>query len=368
MVSESLDYISPEEQLRRLAYCVKFLPSPLYKKERLMPTNPIAQRRCIEEYKAREKRKREERRKELKERRKYLDEEKDKEEEKEEEEKAAKKIKLDIMERDLKQKTLKELCAYLDEEEEEEEKKQEKEEKAKKMKLHIKIPRGEVTAKAQKRRQPIPTTRRKKQNQTNFHHIKNTKKLKSPMEADGTNYISPEEQLRRLAYCVKFLPSPLYKKERLMPTNPIAQRRCIEEYKAREKRKREERRKELKERRKYLDEEEDEEEEKEEEEKAAKKIKLDIMDLRQKTLKELCAYLDEEEEEEEKKEQKAKKMKLHIKIPRGEVTAKAQKRRQPIPTTRRKKQYQTNFSQYINRYLRGKRNIMWTILLGSLCR
>ncbi|XP_073518021.1 uncharacterized protein [Phyllobates terribilis] len=120
-------------------------------------------------------------------------------------------------------------------------------------------------------------------------------------------YISPEEQLRRLAYCVKFLPSPLYKKERLMPTNPIAQRRCIEEYKAREKRKREERRKELKERRKYLDEEEDEEEEKEEEEKAAKKIKLDIMDLRQKTLKELCAYLDEEEEEEEEKEEKEEK-------------------------------------------------------------
>ncbi|XP_073518429.1 uncharacterized protein [Phyllobates terribilis] len=167
--------------------------------------------------------------------------------------------------------------------------------------------------------------------------------------ASTTDYISPEEQLRRLAYCVKFLPSPLYKKERLMPTNPIAQRRCIEEYKAREKRKREERRKELKERRKYLDEEEDEEEEKEEEEKAAKKIKLDIMDLRQKTLKELCAYLDEEEEEEEEKEEKAKKMKLHIKIPRGEVTAKGQKRRQPIPTTRRKKENQTNFRQYINR-------------------
>ncbi|XP_073518430.1 uncharacterized protein [Phyllobates terribilis] len=167
------------------------------------------------------------------------------------------------------------------------------------------------------------------------------------------DYISPEEQLRRLTYCVKFLPSPLYKKERLMPTNPIAQRRCIEEYKAREKRKREERRKELKERHKYLDEEEDEEEEKEEEEKAAKKIKLDIMDLRQKTLKELCADLDEEEEEEEEKEEKeekAKKMKLHIKIPRGEVTAKGQKRRQPIPTTRRKKENQTNFRQYINRW------------------
>ncbi|XP_073512874.1 uncharacterized protein [Phyllobates terribilis] len=186
----------------------------------------------------------------------------------------------------------------------------------------------------------------------------------------GPDYISPEEQLRRLAYCMKFLPSPLYKKERLMPTNPIAQRRCIEEYKAREKRKREERHKELKEQRKYLDEEEDEEEEKEEEEKAAKKIKLDIMEreLRQKTLKELCAYLDEEEEEEEKKEKKAKTMKLHIKIPRREVTAIGQKRRQPIPTTRRKKENQTNIRQYINRYLRGKRNIMWTILLEPLCR
>ncbi|CAJ0937021.1 unnamed protein product [Ranitomeya imitator] len=42
---QALVYVTPEEQLRRLAYCIKFLPSPLYKKERLMPTNPEAQRR-----------------------------------------------------------------------------------------------------------------------------------------------------------------------------------------------------------------------------------------------------------------------------------------------------------------------------------
>ncbi|CAJ0960975.1 unnamed protein product [Ranitomeya imitator] len=41
----------------------------------------------------------------------------------------------------------------------------------------------------------------------------------------GSVYLTSEEQLRRLAYCIRLLPSPLYKKERLMPTNPEAQRR-----------------------------------------------------------------------------------------------------------------------------------------------
>ncbi|CAJ0959699.1 unnamed protein product [Ranitomeya imitator] len=97
-------------------------------------------------------------------------------------------------------------------------------------------------------------------------------------------YLIPEEQLRRLAYCTKLLPSPLYKKERLMPTNPEAQRRFAvrdEEQpapsiniRAREERKREEEVT-LREMLAYLDEEEDEKEEKEEEEMAAK-INLDI--------------------------------------------------------------------------------------------
>ncbi|CAJ0967656.1 unnamed protein product [Ranitomeya imitator] len=101
----------------------------------------------------------------------------------------------------------------------------------------------------------------------------------------GSVYVTPEEQLRRLAYCMKFLPSPLYKKERLMPTNPEAQRRFAvrdEErpapsisIPAREKRKREEERT-LREMLAYLDEEEDKKEEKQEEEEMAAKIKLDI--------------------------------------------------------------------------------------------
>ncbi|CAJ0946079.1 unnamed protein product [Ranitomeya imitator] len=101
----------------------------------------------------------------------------------------------------------------------------------------------------------------------------------------GSVYLTPEEQLRRLAYCMKLLPSPLYKKERLMPTNPEAQRRFAvrdEErpapsinIRAREERKREEEVT-LREMLAYLDEEEDEKGEKEEDEMAAMKIKLDI--------------------------------------------------------------------------------------------
>ncbi|XP_077129412.1 uncharacterized protein LOC143784714 [Ranitomeya variabilis] len=121
----------------------------------------------------------------------------------------------------------------------------------------------------------------------------------------GPVYVTPEDQLRRPPYCMMLLPSPLFQKERLMVTSPIAQRYAItNEERAREKRKREERGKKLK-LGNYLDEEEDEEEE----EKVAKKIKLGITEneLRRKTLKELCTWLDEEEEEEEEDEEEKKK-------------------------------------------------------------
>ncbi|XP_077119190.1 uncharacterized protein LOC143775204 isoform X2 [Ranitomeya variabilis] len=43
----------------------------------------------------------------------------------------------------------------------------------------------------------------------------------------GSVNITPEETLRRLAFCVKLLPSPLHKMERLMPTSPAAQRKHL---------------------------------------------------------------------------------------------------------------------------------------------
>ncbi|KAG8555210.1 hypothetical protein GDO81_017617 [Engystomops pustulosus] len=39
--------IPPEELLRRLAFCAGLLPSPLFKMERLMPTNPAAQQQFL---------------------------------------------------------------------------------------------------------------------------------------------------------------------------------------------------------------------------------------------------------------------------------------------------------------------------------
>ncbi|CAJ0933591.1 unnamed protein product [Ranitomeya imitator] len=151
----------------------------------------------------------------------------------------------------------------------------------------------------------------------------------------GSVYVTPEEQLRRLAYCIKLLPSPLYKKEvsektkRLMPTNPEAQRRFAvmdEERPApsislrpREKKKREEEKMALREMLAYLDEEEDEKEEKEEEKMAAKMITLDI--------------------------------------------------RLPRSSTRRSSTRPHNVHHQVSQASPMTwKNIMWTILLGPLCR
>ncbi|XP_077113209.1 uncharacterized protein LOC143768420 [Ranitomeya variabilis] len=144
----------------------------------------------------------------------------------------------------------------------------------------------------------------------------------------GSVYVTPEEQLRRLAYCIKLLPSPLYKKERLMPTNPEAQRR----YAVRD------------------------------EEQPAPSISLRASEKRkreeERTLREMLAYLDEEEDENEKKEEEemaAKKIKLDIRLLRN--------------TTRRSRTRPHNFRHQVSQASPMTwKNIMWTILLGPLCR
>ncbi|CAJ0948790.1 unnamed protein product [Ranitomeya imitator] len=143
----------------------------------------------------------------------------------------------------------------------------------------------------------------------------------------GSVYVTSEEQLRRLAYCMKLLPSPLYKKERLMPTNPEAQRRFAvrdeerpapsRSIPAREKRKREE----------------------------------------EVTLREMLAYLDEEEDEKEEKEEDemAAKIKLDIRLPRS--------------STRRSRTWPHNVRHQVSQASPMTwKNIMWTILLGPFCR
>ncbi|XP_075715451.1 uncharacterized protein LOC142750338 [Rhinoderma darwinii] len=134
--------------------------------------------------------------------------------------------------------------------------------------------------------------------------------------------ITPEEHLRRLAYCVKLLPSPLYKKDRLMPTSPEAQR-------------------------KYLIKEEEQPgpsmEEKEQQERA-------------KIVRELCKDLEEVQTAEENIKPRREKRRFRVR------TIKLKN------NTKRSRIRQSTIQQHVNQYMRGKRNIIWTILLKPLCR
>ncbi|CAJ0949129.1 unnamed protein product, partial [Ranitomeya imitator] len=145
--------------------------------------------------------------------------------------------------------------------------------------------------------------------------------------SSGSVYVTPEEQLRRLAYCIKLLPSPLYKKERLMPTNPEAQRRFAVR----------------------------------DEERPAPSISIPAREKRKReeevTLREMLAYLDEEEDEKEEKEEDemAAKIKLDIRLPRS--------------STRRSRTRPHNVHHQVSQASPMTwKNIMWTILLGPLCR
>ncbi|CAJ0940164.1 unnamed protein product, partial [Ranitomeya imitator] len=140
-------------------------------------------------------------------------------------------------------------------------------------------------------------------------------------------YLTPEEQLRRLAYCIKFLPSPLYKKERLMPTNPEAQRRFAVR----------------------------------DEERPAPSRSIPAREKRKKeeevTLREMLAYLDEEEDEKGEKEEDemAAKIKLDIRLPRSS-------------TRRSRTRPHIVHHQVSQASPMTWKNIMWTILLGPFCR
>ncbi|CAJ0935835.1 unnamed protein product, partial [Ranitomeya imitator] len=143
----------------------------------------------------------------------------------------------------------------------------------------------------------------------------------------GSVYVTPEEQLRRLAYCIKLLPSPLYKKERLMPTNPEAQRRFAVR----------------------------------DEERPAPPISIPAREKRKReeevTLREMLAYLDEEEDEKEEKEEDemAAKIKLDIRLPRS--------------STRRSRTRPHNVHHQVSQASPMTwKNIMWTILLRPFCR
>ncbi|XP_077147193.1 uncharacterized protein LOC143808425 [Ranitomeya variabilis] len=103
----------------------------------------------------------------------------------------------------------------------------------------------------------------------------------------GSVNIPPEETLRRLTFCVNLLPSSsLYKMERLMPTNPTAQKKYLPRH------------------------------EYEEQPTPSWKMQITKQEAWAMMAKELCMDLDEDEEEqkEDKMGEKKKEIKIRIKI------------------------------------------------------
>ncbi|XP_075684457.1 uncharacterized protein LOC142652440 [Rhinoderma darwinii] len=139
----------------------------------------------------------------------------------------------------------------------------------------------------------------------------------------GSAYMSitPEEKLRRLAYCIKLLPSPLYRMERLMPTNTEAQKLFLIQ----------------------------------EEEQPRPSMEKTERQERSLMMKELCKDLEEEKESTEEKNKTRREKMQRVKT----VNIKN--------FTRRSRIRQSTIRQYVNHHKRGKTNILWTILLKPLC-
>lgn len=72
---------------------------------------------------------------------------------------------------------------------------------------------------------------------------------------------------------------------------------------------------------------------------------------RARMVKELCSGLDEEEGSKKEETKGKEKIRITIKLK---------------PTTRRSRTRQSNIGRHIHQYLRGRRNIIWTILLQPL--
>ncbi|XP_075705492.1 uncharacterized protein LOC142730625 [Rhinoderma darwinii] len=191
-----------------------------------------------------------------------------------------------------------------------------------------------------------------------------------------------ERDLQRLIYCTKFLPSPIFKMEHLMPTNREAQRKYLpwpwdeeepkptsshlcEDLKEEEVKKEEGEAEEREEEQVQEDHEEEdkEEEDKEEEDKEEEDNEVEHMEVDEKSDNE-----DEEEESvvEEKEEEEVEKTVKEQEETKEEVSMAM--RRIQCQTGRRKKIRQHSFLHDMMKNIRGKRNIIWTILLRPMRR
>ncbi|XP_077113864.1 uncharacterized protein LOC143769183 isoform X2 [Ranitomeya variabilis] len=150
-----------------------------------------------------------------------------------------------------------------------------------------------------------------------------------------------EREQQLLIYCTRFLPSPIFKMERLMPTNREAQKKYLPF---------------------PLDDEKPEPtsmpEEPKEEEMEMPKDAMKYRDIK---------VFDEDEaedmEETEEEDEKASEVKKEVVQENSNSTRRVQK--QPA---RRQKIRQQSILQYVTTNLRGRRNIIWTILLKAMRR
>ncbi|XP_077113277.1 uncharacterized protein LOC143768481 [Ranitomeya variabilis] len=154
-----------------------------------------------------------------------------------------------------------------------------------------------------------------------------------------------EEREQQLPiYCTRFLPSPIFNMERLMPTNREAQKKYLPF---------------------PLDEEKPEPismmpEEPEEEEMEMPKDAMNYREVKEFEEDE-AEYTEEEEEEEE--DEKISEAKKEVVQENSNSSRRVQK--QPA---RRQKIRQRSILHYVNTNLRGRRNIIWTILLKPMRR
>ncbi|XP_075699678.1 uncharacterized protein LOC142664480 [Rhinoderma darwinii] len=178
-----------------------------------------------------------------------------------------------------------------------------------------------------------------------------------------------ERDLQRLIYCTQYLPSPIFKMERLMPTNRAAQKKYLPwswdeeepkttpmmdgqltEYLKVEVDKTEPEEAEDREEDGHEEDNDEVEEEHEEEDNSEDEVESMEVDTEE---------VEDNEEEEEKivEEGKETTEKVTMKIRRVQHQA-----------GRRCRIRQHSPLRYIHSNLRGKRNIIWTILLRPMCR
>ncbi|XP_075707193.1 uncharacterized protein LOC142741740 [Rhinoderma darwinii] len=196
-----------------------------------------------------------------------------------------------------------------------------------------------------------------------------------------------ERVLHRLIYCTKYLPSPIFKMERLMPTNRAAQRKYLpwpwdeeepktppmmdgqlSEFLKEEVDKMEPEESEDREEDGHEEDNDEEEEEHEEEDNSEEDVESMKVDIEEVEENEEDVETEEVEDNEEDEENEEEELKIVEEVKETTEKVSMKMRRVQHQAGRRCKIRQHSPLHYIHSNLGGKRNIIWTILLRPMCR